>query len=352
MGCLVEELGEWVEDSVARLGRDRFSTEKAARIVGRFISDARIRSLEDIRARPLTGWIRDLAAAGASGQTRANALAAVRSFVRWAVETERLAENPIEHVRIARKERSASGAEAFTADEVARLVEVARDDISSPNLRLQRGADARMALYITLATTGLRLGEVKAQTWRDVDLKARTLTVTHDKARRRDTVPLCDEAVEILRWWRERSLDAGGSAAMHADAKVFPSIPTHRTLERDMARAGVASGVGQWHRFRKTAVTLRAEAGVPMWDLTRIARHVDPRTTLRYVTPRDDALRRAAAAMPRLLVLVRENGPRASRKNDEENSRGGPSHAERVQVLPAPSRWAQRMEPGGFEPPT
>jgi integrase len=343
VGPLVDDLGEWEEDSVARLGRDRYSTAKQARIVGRFVAEAGIRSLEEIRPRPLTDWLRKIAADGLSSQTRANALAAIRSFVRWAVETERLAANAIENVRIARRERSGPGAEAFTAEEVARLVEVARDDISSPNLRLRRGADARMALYLVLATTGLRHGEIRSQRWRDVDLRARTLTVTHDKARRRDTVPLCDEAVEILRWWRERSV---------GEDLVFPAMPTHRTLERDMARAGVSSGVGQWHRFRKTAVTLRAEAGVPMWDLTRIARHVDPRTTLRYVTPRDDALRRAASAMPRLLVLVREAGQGHPGKIPSENSRSGPSHTERVAVLPAPSRWAQRMEPGGFDPPT
>lgn len=348
MGPLVDILGEWEEDSVARLGRDRYSTAKQARIVWRFFAEAGIESITEIRPRPLTDWLMRLARERSSSQTRANALAAVRSFVRWAVETERLAENPIEHVRIARRERSGPGAEAFTAEEVAALVAVARADMESPNLRLSTNADARMALYLTLAATGLRHGEAKAQVWSDLDLVGRTMTVTRDKSRRNDTVPLCEEAVDVLQWWRRRGTGLG---------LVFPSMPTHRTLERDMARCGIVSAVGQWHRFRKTAITLRAEAGVPIWDLTRIARHTDPKTTLRYVTARDDAMVRAAGAMPRLLTFVPGRFPEDGAqgppgKKSRENSRTSPSQSERVAVLPAPAGWARRMEPGGIEPPT
>ncbi len=341
---LVDDLGEWVEDSVARLGRDRYSTAKQARMVARFAEECGIEGIADIRPRLVTAHLVRLAKAGASCQTRANTLAAIRSFVRWAVETERLPANPIEHVRIARRQRGGTGAEAFTAEEVARLVDIARSDMESPNLRLSKGADARMALYLTLAATGLRLGEAKAQRWADLDLDRREMTVSHDKARRRDTVPLCDEAVEILRWWRERS--GGGEL-------VFPSLPTHRTLERDLARCGIESGRGQWHRFRKTAITLRAEAGVPIWDLTRIARHVDPKTTLRYVTARDEAMTRAAQSMPSILRFVYprfDAEQRGSEKNLGKISCRAPSRDETVPVLPAPSRGSAQWSRGDSNP--
>jgi integrase len=291
---LVGLLDEWEEDSVARLGRDPYSTRKAVRLVVRFATEIGAVDLADFRPRPVTEWLAHLARLGISSHTRANALAAIRSFLRWAVETERLASNPLAAVRMARRAKPAAGAAAFTADELRRLVEVARGDMGSTNLRLRINADARLALYLTLATTGLRHGEARAQVWADIRLERRELTVTRDKARRRDTVPLCDDAVSVLEWWKLRAIGE----------HVFPNMPTHRTLERDLARAGVASAPGQWHRFRKASITLRAEAGVPVWDLTRIARHTDPKTTLRYVVARDETLARAAEAMPRIVVVL------------------------------------------------
>jgi integrase len=346
---LVGDIDAWIEDSIDRLGRDRYSAAKQARIVLRFARESGVRSLEEISARLVTAWLARIGHEGAASQTRANALSAIRSFVRWAVEVERLDANPLELVRLARRERSGQGASAFTADEVAALVAIARRDIEESNLRLSKGADLRATLYLVLATTGLRIGEARTQRWADVDLERRSLVVTRDKARRRDSIPLCEEAVEVLRWWRSRC----------EGPLVFAMVPTHRTLERDMRRCGIESGAGQWHRFRKAAITIRAEAGVPMWDLTRLARHVDPRTTLRYVTARDEALARAAEAMPRLVVETtlslegRESSPESTRgSRPGKMCVPGGLQAERSTVLPAASRGSAKWSRGDSIPRT
>lgn len=336
----------WVQDSILRLARDGYSMAKQSRIVSRFIRETGTDSLEAIRPRCVTEWLTRLGLEGSSSQTRANALSAIRSFTRWASETERMSSNPIERVRIARRERQGSGAVAFTAAEVSRLIEVARRDMDSDNLRLSKGAESRMVLYITLATTGLRIGEARVQLWSDIDLERATLTVTRDKARRRDTIPLCEESLDALRWWRPRS----------DGLRVFEAVPTHRTLERDLERCGIANLPGQWHRFRKAAITLRAEAGVPIWDLTRLARHVDPRTTLRYVSARDEALARAAESMPRLGVIstlslagARET---AARESSRRNLTPGGCSSRDSDGITRTVNGLGKVEPGGFDPPT
>lgn len=42
------------------------------------------------------------------------------------------------------------------------------------------------------------------ESWADVDLDTATLTVTLDKARRQDSIPLSVEAVAALRLWRNK----------------------------------------------------------------------------------------------------------------------------------------------------
>ncbi|HEU4461040.1 MAG TPA: site-specific integrase [Solirubrobacterales bacterium] len=81
------------------------------------------------------------------------------------------------------------------------------------NAEWQRINEQDAALFIVAACTGLRLGELLALRWSDVDLKAGALTVSRamsageessTKSRRPRTVPLADQAATELQGLRER----------------------------------------------------------------------------------------------------------------------------------------------------
>jgi integrase len=68
--------------------------------------------------------------------------------------------------------------------------------------------------FVTLALhTGLRLGELRAQTWRDVDLATGTLLVTRPKSKQHEVIPLNSVAFAVL-----AAIEQEGSL-------VFPRLP-------------------------------------------------------------------------------------------------------------------------------
>src|SRR5262249_38114808 len=104
-------------------------------------------------------------------------IATLRTLLNTAVEDGLTAANPA--VRLGRFVRPADGLEGdapdpFTADEVTRLLEVA-----------QQEAPEWYAFVLTLARTGLRIGEGLALQRDDVDLNRRTLWVRRSWTRGR-----------------------------------------------------------------------------------------------------------------------------------------------------------------------
>lgn len=169
-------------------------------------------------------------------------------------------------------------------------------------------------LYRTAAMTGLRLGELIALRWRDVDWTASAIRVRSNyvcgefgtpKSRRSTrSVPMADEVAGEL----ERFYKASGEPA--DDELVFPSpkgsggpLDKCATLRR-MRRALRAAGLDETHRFhdlRHTFGTAMAAAGVPMRTLQEWMGHRDIQTTQRYAdyAPRTRDAELVAAAFTR-----------------------------------------------------
>ena len=281
------------EDAEVRLGLTAYHAGRAYIHVERFARETGVRSIDRITAGAAIAWLAALGRKGLAFRTRRNLLSSLRAFTRWLVETERLKADPISSVRMGRAP-PARGSRALPVSAMRALIAQARRDLDDRDRRRARWAPARLATYLVLATTGLRIGELAAQAWADVDLDRGTLRLTRDKARRADLLPLSAQALAALRWWRGQHDGTG---------RVFPSIPCTRTLWRDLRRAGLPVEAGAWHRWRKGSITALAEAGAPVWDLAAFARHSDPSVTLRhYITSVDDRLRRTADLLPRLLA--------------------------------------------------
>ena len=178
-------------------------------------------------------------------------------------------------------------------------------------------AQAIVALF-----TGMRLGEVLALRWLNVDLdgkvirvrealeetKAHGLQVKAPKTRagRRD-IGLPDIVVDALRDHRRQQLElrmALGAGKMPVDALVFPTLEGGHQAPSDASRAWglVADGLGMpeitFHGLRHTHASQLIDAGVDIVTISKRLGHASPDVTLRvyaHLFRRDDD--KAAAAI-------------------------------------------------------
>jgi integrase len=170
----------------------------------------------------------------------------------------------------------------ITPDEEARLLSV---------LPTRYHPFTRLAIH-----TGLRLGELRSQAWKDVDLTHGVLTVTRPKSKKLERLPLNRTATALL-----ASLERTGPL-------VFPSIPkrfSDRFVEY-AKRAGLPDVT--FHCLRDTFIS-RIAPHVSAAVLMQLARHRDLRTTRRYLGFEDAAL---MAAVERLSENEVETGTATS----------------------------------------
>jgi integrase len=183
-------------------------------------------------------------------------------------------------------------------------------DVYSPaEVRLLVGAAASeqdAAIFLTAAFTGLRLGELVALRWRDVDLTGCALRVraswsgnemTVPKTGRVRSVPLAPEVSLVPAWRQPRD------ARPALDDLVFPGVDggylDRSALRRRFRKAQAAAGLRplRFHDLRHTFATTM----IGRTSIRRVQEwmgHSDLHSTMRYLhyTPRDDDARLVAEA--------------------------------------------------------
>jgi integrase len=153
------------------------------------------------------------------------------------------------------------------------------------------------AMFRTAAMTGLRLGELCALRWRDIDWTASAIRVRENyvlgefgapKSRRSfRSVPMADPVAAGLDRYYKASGEPGDDVLVFPDPRPrVAGEPLEKTavLHR-MRKALKAAGLDERHRFhdlRHTFGTAMAAAGVPMRTLQEWMGHRDIQTTQRY----------------------------------------------------------------------
>lgn len=173
---------------------------------------------------------------------------------------------------------------------------------------LARAAESEhdAALFTVAAFTGLRLGELRALRWRDIDFASRIVHVrqnfvagefTTPKGKRVRSVPLIDQAAVALDSLSRRERFWGD------DDLVFPSVTgdpfDDSRLRRRFAVALSRAGLRRlpFHDLRHSFGTLAVQA-FPLSDVQSYMGHTDVQTTMMiYVhhVPKVDAAERLSA---------------------------------------------------------
>lgn len=247
-----------------------------------------------------------LAEDGLSRRTAQKLLVILHGILKRAKRRQWIASNPAEDVERVQVRRTGDF-NVLTPSEVATVAREAGDELTA-------------AIFTTAAFTGLRLGELRALRWRDVDFGDRNVFVrnnlpTHGeekapKSHKVRSVPLIDQAAVVLDALSRREQYTGpADRVFTVDGEPFSDSDARHTFYAALKRAGIdrwRKGVADdplvLHDLRHTFGTLGA-AIWPLNDLRGYMGHADIQTTMIYVhhvpkiTAADELSRAVAAAM-------------------------------------------------------
>jgi integrase len=243
----------------------------------------------------VTTFLRKLPAA--SGATRNRYQAALSMAWRAAFDRDIVRGNPWRGLPRAREAEKPT---RWIAPEDLRRIELATPGPARP-------------LVAVGAETGLRLSELLALTWRDVDLGRGVLTVRRSKSGRSRDVPLSMHAREVLEHLpRGGNTVFGGNFSSSWISHAFP----------DWATAAGQEGA-TFHDLRHAFCSGLARAGVPIPAIQALAGHATITVTMRYArhAPSDAGATAIAALEASRRPPVRTKGPRKGTGRRRRSSR-------------------------------
>jgi len=185
---------------------------------------------------------------------------------------DQIAENPVRKTRLPRR------------GPVAERAEIAPDKIRA---LLESLPEPSRSLATLLVFTGLRIGELLALRWRDVDLEAGVLRVRQTvyeghfdepKTKRSNrTLPLCPKAIEIL---RGRQTATAPDALVYATRKGSP-LSRRNLLNRQLSPTADTIGLKElnWHWLRHAHATLLDAVGTPLGTVQALLGHSSAEVT-------------------------------------------------------------------------
>lgn len=247
-------------------------------------------SLEDVKPVAVESWLKSVRRSRGSKAKIRNIMSALFNHARRYEWTDR---NPIALVRqSAKRERIP---EVLTEEELQALI---------PQLSVRD-----RTLVLLDACTGLRVGELLALKWGDVDFENGLLHVTRSVVNQivgpckteasQKPVPLDSFLAQVLRQWRS------GCSYNQNDDWVFASPLTKgqqpywpenlmkRGIRPAAKRAKIIKHIS-WHTFRRTFSTLLKANGEDIKTVQELLRHANSRITLDIYTQAVTPAKRAA----------------------------------------------------------
>jgi integrase len=329
-------VGRHVEDFLASL-RARGNGERHVRNIKRLLnvvlSECQIRALRDIKRETIERWLTSGSNVTRAARTRNMYLGALRSLMKWCIETERLLVDPTIHIR--RADESVDRRRvprALSEDELVRLLDAARRRPLAEALKFNRGwrkgqngarlrpetyakleqlGHARSLIYKTLVLTGLRLGELAAIRVCDVEGDHIVLDARHEKNRRGSMIPLRPDLAQDLRAW----------IGERREGLLFDVSPNLvKVFDRDLKFAGIAkrderNRTACVHSLRHSFATLMSCNGVAPRVAQAAMRHSTMDLTMRVYT--DPKLLDVASALDALPELCLAAGPAPAAGSDD-----------------------------------
>jgi len=241
------------------------------------------RSLDRITPADIEDVMSRMRGEGLSDKTILNYVGVLRALFNWAMAKPQrwCATNPVEDVKLPRKPVYA-GIKYLTVDEIRLLAEKAPTPLDR-------------ALYLTAGMTGMRIGELQALQWGNVDFKHGRIRVaatwdakdkttgTTKTLKSSRAVPMVDEvARELLNLTAD--LEPDPAAFVFGDPDTGQPLhwrPLYGHLRDAQEKAGVDPSFG-FHAMRHGYGTALAAKGVPLRTIMEWMGHTNLKTTQIY----------------------------------------------------------------------
>jgi len=263
--------------------------------------------LEAVRTIAVEDWLRQIPR---SKGTKAKIRGVLHALFTDAMRYEWLGRNPITLVRQSAKRE--------------RLPDVL--DIGELQALLAELGQMERTLVLIDAGTGLRVGELLALKWKDVNFETLVVSVTRSIFHQvvgqckteasRKPVPLDSYMAEDLwRWkkitpYKEPEDWIFASPRMSGAQPYWPDSLLRRHIRTAAGRAGITKRIG-WHTFRHTFSTLLKANGEDVKVVQELLRHANPRTTLEtYTQAISHAKRKAQRKVVRMILKGAGSGAR------------------------------------------
>jgi integrase len=307
--------------------------------------------IRDIQSIAVEDWLFGLSAAnGTKTKIRNIMSAAFRHAIRHGFLPRDKDANPMRYVR--QTAASEVSHTILTVDQVIQILSYLREP-------------CRTMAFLD-AATGLRISELLALKWADINFEALEINVHRaivygvigrckSKASKKP-VPLDPFLAEVLWKWRlttpyNQSDDwVFASPKMNGRKPYLPGMLIRWHLRPAAERAGVEGRIG-WHTFRRTVATLLVANGEDVKTVQESLRHANSKVTLDlYAQALTPTKRKAQSKIVQMLIPAESNGSELA-KTDNQNPLTNPyqtlgSEAGHIKLL------KEMVARDGIEPPT
>ena len=246
--------------------------------------------LREISREPIQGLLNAKLAAGLAWETVHHLQCALSKILGTAVEWGYIEANPVRMTRLPRRTR-------IKAKAVLTPVQL--------RLLLARLPEPSRSLVLLLVLTGMRIGELLALRWRNVDLGSRLVRVEEtvydghfDEPKSNHSVrliPLGPLAIAVLA--ERRRLGCQDGTRLVFSSRKGTTLDRHTLLARQLKPTAQALGLGNvnWHLLRHSNATLHDSLGTPLGTVQALLGHSSSEITRQVYLHSLAADRRKAA---------------------------------------------------------
>lgn len=149
-------------------------------------------------------------------------------------------------------------------------------------------------LAVLLLDTGARIGEIEILMWRQIDLKARTISLYRQKTKNETVLSMTDRVYELLlkRWSTKKSTQWVFTNRDNTNHRTRNRIPFARALKD----AGIQDA--SIHTLRKTFASKLIQNGASLFEVSKLLGHSNIQTTMVYAfLEQTDVAKKAAGIL-------------------------------------------------------
>lgn len=294
---LEQHIDQW-EETLHLGNTDKYvqNTMKRVNVV-----TAGMKNIAEVTHDRVAAKLNELGRAGKSQATINHYTTAIKMFTRWMWVQGRIHRDPLAAMKRVKVTEEKRPRLELTMPEVRAIIEAANRWEKSEHGRPAFLGPERAIMYQLAVETGLRENEIVTLRVADLDVFGRSLIVRACNAKngKKTAQPLRPEMMALLE---------SHTASRHRDDPIFGANcrwATARALgdwfakDRDAARVAKETdrGFADFHSFRHTFITQVGRFN-DIKTTQELARHADPRTTVKYMHTDDQRLRLAVMNIP------------------------------------------------------